>query len=68
MMKSQARVLFSFSAATSRQMPSDTTSQRDEVDAELAEMFDRIRELKSGPRPISEVWTPNTDPALADAK
>jgi hypothetical protein len=49
-------------------MPSDTTSERDEADAELAEMFDRIRPLKSGPRPISEGCTPNTDPALADAK
>jgi hypothetical protein len=49
-------------------MPSDTTSERDEVYAELAEMFDGIRGLKSGLRPISEGWTPNTDAALADAK
>jgi hypothetical protein len=40
--ESQARVLVSFSAATSRQMRSDTTSQHDEIYAELAEMVDRI--------------------------
>jgi hypothetical protein len=67
-MESQARVLFFFSVCDMPPMPSDTTSERDEVYAELAEMFDGIRGLKSGLRPISEGWTPNTDAALADAK